>query len=281
VNRSRRPLVVISGAASGNGRSLAVRLAAQDCPVAIADINGEERATTASSISGPGLSRRLDVADADAQRAFAQDVHAWAPTTTAAVFNTAAVAVGSSVLEPVVEDDDWLWNNNVHGVVNDTPALLPLLVEQNSGAIVNTSNVFGIVGMPTLSAYCAWHFAVRGFTDVLRHELRGTGVTAIAVHRGGIKTNIVRNARFRKDHQGWERSHAQLNSQFAANAMTEPVKAAGIVQRGVKRGKARNFFGPTAYVIDALARITPSHYYGLLAARERRQRSRRSHSASL
>jgi NAD(P)-dependent dehydrogenase (short-subunit alcohol dehydrogenase family) len=95
----------------------------------------------------------------------------------------------------VVEDDDWLWDIHFHGVVNGTRAFLPLLVAQDSGVIVNTSSVFGLLGMPYQSAYCAAKFAVRGFTDSLRQELRGTGVRAINVHPGGIDTNIVRNAR--------------------------------------------------------------------------------------
>lgn len=97
----------------------------------------------------------------------------------------------------VVDD----WDSNFHGVVNGTRAFLPILAAQDCGAIVNTSSVFGLVGMPNQRADCAAKFAVRGFTDSLRQELRGTGVRA-----GGINTNIVRNARFRKDPEGRGRS---------------------------------------------------------------------------
>ena len=138
------------------------------------------------------------------------EVRDWAPAPLGAVFNNAGVAVASSVLDAVPEDDNWLWDINFHGVVNGTRAFLPILVEQDSGAIVNTSSVFGLAGMPNQSAYCSAKFAVRGFTDSLRQELRGTGVTAINVHPGGINTNIVRNARFRKDPDGRGRSHDQM-----------------------------------------------------------------------
>ena len=142
--------------------------------------------------------------------AFADEVRDWAPAPLGAVFNNAGVAVSSSVLDTVAEDDDWLWDINFHGVVNGTRAFLPILAAQDSGAIVNTSSVFGLVGMPNQSAYCAAKFAVRGFTDSLRQELRGTGVRAVNVHPGGINTNIVRNARFRKDPEGRGRSHDQM-----------------------------------------------------------------------
>ena len=152
----------------------------------------------------------LDVRDADAQRDFADEVRDWAPAPLGAVFNNAGVAVASSVLDADSDDDNWLWDVNFHGVVNGTRAFLPILVEQDSGAIVNTSSVFGLAGMPNQSAYCSAKFAVRGFTDSLRQELRGTGVTAINVHPGGINTNIVRNARFRKDPDGRGRTHEQM-----------------------------------------------------------------------
>ena len=149
-------------------------------------------------------------------------------------------------------------------MVNGTRAFLPILVEQDEGAIVNTSSVFGLVGMPTQSAYCSAKFAVRGFTDSLRQELRGTGVTAINVHPGGIDTNIVRNARFRQDPEGRGRSQDQMAKEFAAITMTQPDKAAEIVHRGVERGKARILVGPDAYMFDTLARLTPTHYYEVL-----------------
>ncbi|HKP43180.1 SDR family NAD(P)-dependent oxidoreductase [Mycobacterium sp.] len=256
--------VVISGAASGIGRALAQRLSAHSCPVAITDIDETALKETESSLPGPALVRMLDVRDADAQRDFAGEVREWAPKPIGAVFNNAGVAVTSSVLESNPEDDNWLWDINFHGVVNGTRAFLPILVEQDEGAIVNTSSVFGLAGMPNQSAYCSAKFAVRGFTDSLRQELRGTGVTAINVHPGGINTNIVRNARFRKDPEGRGRSQEQMAQEFAAITMTEPDKAAEIIHRGVEAGKARILVGPDAYMFDVLGRIAPTHYYDLL-----------------
>jgi NADP-dependent 3-hydroxy acid dehydrogenase YdfG len=206
--------------------------------------------------------RVLDVRDADAQRDFAAEVRDWAPKPIGAVFNNAGVAVASTVLDAIPEDDNWLWDINFHGVVNGTRAFLPILVEQNEGAIVNTSSVFGLVGMPNQSAYCAAKFAVRGFTDSLRQELRGTGVAAINVHPGGINTNIVRNARLRKDPEG--RTQDQMAQEFASITMTEPDKAAKIIHRGVERGKARILVGPDAYMFDTLARLAPTRYFDLL-----------------
>ncbi|GII23388.1 SDR family NAD(P)-dependent oxidoreductase [Planosporangium mesophilum] len=257
--------VVITGAASGIGRSLAQRLSALGSPVAIADVDSAGLKQTAESLRGTVLSRALDVRDAADQLRFADEVREWLPAPLGAVFNNAGVAVSSSVLDAVPEDDDWLHDINFHGVVNGTRAFLPILVAQDSGVIVNTSSVYGLLGVPYQSAYCAAKFAVRGFTEALRQELRGTGVRAVTVHPGGITTNIARNARIRKDPEGLGRTHEQMAAQFEAMTMTSPDKAAAIIHRGVERGKARILVGPDAYLFDALARITPTHYYGVIS----------------
>ena len=266
--------VVITGAASGIGRSLAQRLSRLASPVAIADVDEAGLEKTAASLSGPVLSRVLDVRDAEDQLRFAGEVRKWLPGRLAAVFNNAGVAVASTVLDAVPEDDDWLHDINFHGVVNGTRAFLPILTEQDEGVIVNTSSVFGLLGMPYQSAYCASKFAVRGFTDALRQELRGTGVRAVTVHPGGITTNIARNARVRKDPEGLGRTKEQMAAQFEAITMTSPQRAAEIIHRGVERGKARILVGPDAYFFDALARIAPTHYYAVISRLESRLRAR-------
>ena len=279
MSRHRRTItgrpVVITGAASGIGRSLAQRLSRSGSPVAIADVNETGLKETAQSLPGPVLTRVLDVADAAAQLRFAAEVREWLTAPLAAVFNNAGVAVTSPVLGADPDDDEWLRRINFGGVVNGTRAFLPILTGQDEGVIVNTSSVFGLLGMPYQSAYCASKFAVRGFTDALRQELRGTGVSAVTVHPGGIATNIARNARIRSDPEGRGRTHEQMAAEFEAITMTSPEKAAEIICRGVERGKARILVGPDAYAFDALARVAPAHYFAIIAQAEKRLRPRR------
>lgn len=255
---------VISGAASGMGRSLAQRLAAHGSPVAITDVDEQGLKETAASISGPVLSRLLDVRDADAQLAFAAEVRDWTPTVIGAVFNNAGVALTCAVVDADPEDDQWVWDIDFHGVVNGTRAFLPILVEQNEGAIVNTSSVFGLAAVGNQSAYCAAKFAVRGFTESLRQELAGTGVTAVTVHPGGVNTNIVRNARFREDPEAGGPTREELAEQFAAVTATTSDKAAEIIHRGVEAGKSRILVGMDARLFDLLARVTPTHYMDVI-----------------
>jgi NADP-dependent 3-hydroxy acid dehydrogenase YdfG len=286
--KRHRPLagdtIVITGAASGIGRALAERMSAHGSPVAIVDQNAAALEETAARMSTPVLAQPLDVRDRQGQFAFAAKVSEWAPAPIGAVFNNAGVALSSTVAEGAVEDDEWLHAINFEGVVHGVRAFLPILLEQRSGAIVNTSSVFGLAGIPHQSAYCASKFAVRGFTESLRHELQGTGVRAITIHPGGVRTNIARSGRLHSDPRGLGRSHEQIADDFEALVRTTPERAAEIIHAGVDAGKARILVGPDAYVFDFLTRLTPTHYWAVLSRLEgllsRRTDRRRETKAS-
>jgi NADP-dependent 3-hydroxy acid dehydrogenase YdfG len=260
---------VITGAGSGIGQATARRLAAHGCPVALADWNEDGLAETAASISGPVLTRKLDVRDRQGQMAFAADVKEWAPAPIGLVFNNAGVTVLQGVADAAPEDDEWVFDVNFHGVVHGVRSFLPILLEQRSGAIVNTSSVFGLVGFPHQSAYCASKFAVRGYTEALRQELRGTGVHAAVVHPGGVKTNIVANARFRADYHGDHADVASAAREFATLARTTPERAAEIIHEGIEKRKARIRVGPDAVFLDLLVRLAPTKYYDVIDRLER------------
>ncbi|MGZ4169418.1 MAG: SDR family NAD(P)-dependent oxidoreductase [Solirubrobacteraceae bacterium] len=255
----------VSGAASGMGRAVALRLAAHGCPIAIVDQDEDGLRETEELVSGPVLARTLDVRDRLAQMAFAAEVAEWAPEPLGMVLNNAGVATSQSVAEGSLEDDEWVLDINLGGVINGTRAFLPILLDQNSGVIVNTSSVFGLVGIPFQSAYCTSKFAVRGFTESLRHELRGTGVSAVTVHPGGVKTNIARNARFHAHPLRPGLSHEEAARLFDAMASTTPDRAARTIHEGVKAGRSRVLVGPDAYLFDALARLMPTRYFDVLA----------------
>jgi NADP-dependent 3-hydroxy acid dehydrogenase YdfG len=259
---------MVSGAGSGIGRALAQHLAGRGCPLALCDWDEEGLQETAALIGGPVLARKLDVRDRQAQMAFAAEASAWAPAPVALVFNNAGVTTIQPVADSAPEDDEWVIDVNFWGVVHGTRAWLPILLAQGHGAIVNTSSVFGLMGFPTQSAYCASKFAVRGFTESLRHELRETGVRAIAVHPGGIKTRIVDNARFHVDDRGGT-DFDQARREFLKIAPTSPEKAAATIVRGVERGRDRILVGPDAAVISLLTRLAPVRYFEVFKLFER------------
>jgi NAD(P)-dependent dehydrogenase (short-subunit alcohol dehydrogenase family) len=254
---------VVTGAGSGIGRALAQRLAKQGCPVAIVDWDEDGLRETEDSIAGPVLARKLDVRDRQAQMAFASDVKDWAPQPLGMVVNNAGVTVSQLAATASAEDDEWVIDVNWWGVVHGTRAFLPILLDQGSGAIVNVSSIFGLIGWPAQSAYCASKGAVRGYTESLRHELRGTGVRAVTVHPGGIATNIVNNARFHEDDRG-STDRTVLEKDFTKVARTSPDAAARIIQKGVESGKGRILVGYDAKMLGVVLRFAPVGYYDIL-----------------
>jgi NADP-dependent 3-hydroxy acid dehydrogenase YdfG len=259
---------VVTGAGSGIGRAMALRLAERGCPVALCDWDEDALRETEAAIDGPALVRKLDVRDRHAQMAFAAAVREWTPAPLAMVFNNAGVTVSQTAAEAAPEDDEWVVDVNFWGVVHGTRAFLPILLEQDEGAIVNVSSVFGLIGFPTQSAYCASKFAVRGYTESLRHELRETGVRAVAVHPGGIATNIVKHARFHVDDRG-NRDRTVLEREFEHVARTSPAKAAAIIHRGVERGRDRILVGGDAAFLALLTRVAPVRYFDAMKRLER------------
>ena len=254
---------VITGAGSGIGRALAQRLARHGSPVAICDWDEAGLEETAAAISGPVLARRLDVRDRQGQMTFAAEVRDWMPAPLGVVVNNAGVTVSQTAADAAPEDDEWVIDVNFWGVVHGTRAYLPILLQQDAGAIVNVSSVFGLVGWPTQSAYCASKAAVRGYTESLRHELRGSGVRAVCVHPGGVATRIVDNARFHVDDRG-RTDHAVLKRDFQKVARTSPERAAATIHRGLRKGRERILIGPDAAALSGLVRMAPVRYFDVL-----------------
>jgi NAD(P)-dependent dehydrogenase (short-subunit alcohol dehydrogenase family) len=254
-------VAAITGAASGIGRALAVDLAGRGADLALSDIDEAGLAETAERARAAGVevtTARLDVSDREA-------VHAWADQVVAdhgrvnLIVNNAGVALGATVAQMTIEDLEWLMGINFWGVVHGTQAFLPHLTASGDGHVVNISSVFGLVGIPSQSAYNAAKFAVRGFTESLRVELdlAGEGVSATCVHPGGIKTNIAKNARMHVDPESGvdlERGRRDLEKAF----LTTPEKAAKQILRAVELDRRRALIGPDAHVFNALSRLPAS-----------------------
>ncbi len=268
-------VAAVTGAASGIGRSLAVELARRGAALALSDVDEVGLAETVTRCEGSGVkvtSQRLDVADRAA-------VHAWADQVVAEhgrvnlVFNNAGVALVATVDDMSYDDLDWLMGVNFWGVVHGTKAFLPHLKAAGEGHIVNVSSVFGLVSIPSQSAYNAAKFAVRGFTDALRMELEidPCGVSCTTVHPGGIKTNIARSARVRDSIAGLD-DQAALGAEFEKIARTSPDKAARQILAAVEADRRRTLVGPDAKVIDLVGRLPARLYQRLLVRLARRAR---------
>jgi short-subunit dehydrogenase len=171
------------------------------------------------------------------------------------------VALQGSFMEISLDDMEWLMGINFWGVVYGCRFFLPLLQKAPEAHLVNMSSVFGMIGPPGQAAYCSAKFAVRGFTEVLRQELRLTNVKVTCVHPGGIKTNIAENAR---TGAGADTAlTAQMRERFAQVARTSPEKAASVIMNGILRNKPRVLIGSDAVQVDVLQRLFPAKASGI------------------
>jgi NAD(P)-dependent dehydrogenase (short-subunit alcohol dehydrogenase family) len=257
-------VAVITGAGSGIGRATALSMARRGCHLALADINlagAEDTAREAQALGVRATAHRLDVADRAAVAAFPQEVVA-AHKRVDLLMNNAGVALGGTFEQVDEADFDWLMEINFHGVVRMTRAFLPLLHKSDDARIVNVSSIFGIITPPGQAAYSASKFAVRGFSNVLRHELEGSTVGVSVVHPGGITTAIAQNARIPAGAS--EEEVARGRRRMEKMLRMPPEQAGEIIVRGIEKRQARILVGSDAKAAAFLERLAPVGYWNLL-----------------
>lgn len=258
-------VAAITGAGSGIGRATAILMASRGCHLALSDVNEAGLAETVEKCRQHGVkvtSQKVDVASRE-------QVYAWADSVVAEhgvvhiIFNNAGVALGATVQDMQYSDFEWLMNINFWGVVYGTKAFLPHIKTAGEGAIVNVSSVFGLIGVPTQSAYNAAKFAVKGFTEALREELEieGVNIGVTCVHPGGIKTNIAKNARVTETRGMVD---AKSTRDFEKAFITTPEKAAEAVVGAIMKNSRRLLIGPDAVAIDLMQRLLPTQYQRIL-----------------
>jgi short-subunit dehydrogenase len=255
---------VITGAANGIGRAIAVSLARRGCHLALADIDEQGMAGTAqlTRASGVRVSRhRLDVADRVAVAEFPSIVAA-EHTQVDVLVNNAGVAVGGMFEQVSDEDFEWLFEINFWGVVRMTRAFLPLLHASDDARVVNLSSIYGVVAPPEQTAYSASKFAVRGFSESLRHELEGSRIGVTVVHPGGIATSIAEKARIPAGVT--EEEIAQRRAKYKKLLRLPPEIAGETIVRGIERRETRVLIGSDAKTIALIARLLPVSYWKVL-----------------
>ena len=258
-------VAVITGAAGGIGRAIAISLANRGCHLALADVDEAGLDDTARLIGNLVniTLHRLDVADKAAIAAFPQQViesHGHVDI----VVNNAGVSLTGTFEQTAEEDFDWLMSINFDGVVRLTRAFLPHLKARPEAQLVNLSSLFGLIAPPGQTAYSASKFAVRGFSEALRKELAAQkstlGVTV--VHPGGVKTGIAIHARVSAAINPAKRERIQQRS---ARVLKMPPERAGeIIVKAIARRRPRVLVGSDAKLLSMIERLMPIHYWHLI-----------------
>jgi NAD(P)-dependent dehydrogenase (short-subunit alcohol dehydrogenase family) len=260
-------VAVVTGAGSGIGRALAQKLAQAGSALTLADLDANGLQETAASVaktSAEVTTHVLDVSDEAAVRALAEDA-AGSHGRVTLLINNAGVALTGTFDEISLDDFRWLMNINFWGTVYGVKYFLPVLKQQARSHIVNISSVFGLVAPVGQSAYCSSKFAVRGFTECLRHELGGTNVFVTSVHPGGIATAIARRARLGAHTP--QLTKTQSVALFERVARIPAEEAAAVILRGVEKRQPRVLIGSDARSLDLLQRLKPATYWKTLAKR--------------
>jgi short-subunit dehydrogenase len=272
--------VAVTGAASGIGRALAIELAARGADLALADRDEAGLQSVAADIAKGSPRKvtlhRVDVGDPEAIAGFAREAAAAHPSLNILI-NNAGVSLLGLFHEIDQTQMEWLFNINFWGAVHATRAFLPHLASQKASHIVNVSSIFGIMAPPGQTAYSAAKFAIRGFSEALRHELQafGSPVRLSVVHPGGIKTNIVRNSRTGSAITGNER-RSQAIERFDVIAQTTAKDAALRIIKGIEKNEPRILIGNDARFMDILQRFRPATYWKVMAKRIEKMSKRQS-----
>ncbi|WP_375477820.1 SDR family NAD(P)-dependent oxidoreductase [uncultured Jatrophihabitans sp.] len=263
-------VAVVTGAGSGIGRALACDLARRGAKLAISDVDTTGLAETARQARGlgaPVLETKLDVTDREAVLNYAADVAAEYGVVNV-VFNNAGIAFTGDIEHMTFEQIERVMDVDFWGVVYGTKAFLPHLIASGDGHVVNISSLFGLLAMPSQSAYNAAKFAVRGFTEALRQEMliAGHPVRVTCVHPGGIKTAIARNSGAVEGED-----QTQIAEFFDQKlAKTTPESAARTILRAVVGNRPRAVVGLDAKLLDLLVRAIGPGYQRLVAASAKR-----------
>jgi short-subunit dehydrogenase len=264
-----RGAAAITGAASGIGRALALELASRGCDLALADRDEAGLKALAAEIgTGRKVSiHRVDVGELEEIKAFARAAIEAHPAL-GIVVNNAGVALLGQFEEIDQAQMEWLFDVNFWGVVHGTRAFLPHLKTRPEAHIVNVSSIFGIIAPAGQSAYAAAKFAVRGFSESVRHELSmaKSPVRLSVVHPGGVATNIARSSRTGVGVTDNAR-RSQSIERFEAAAKTTPKQAALRIIRGIEKDEPRILIGNDARFMDILQRLRPGTYWAPLQRR--------------
>ena len=248
-------VAVITGAASGLGRSLAVQLYAKGARLALCDVDmpGLEETQRLTGDAGQRVSlHHVVVADRERMSEFAAEVLSQHGQVDLLV-NNAGVGLTPMPFDEIPADQfDKVLNINMWGGYNGIHAFLPHLRSRPEASIVNVSSLAGLVGLYGYSPYSMSKFAVRSLSEVLQSELAGSTVNVLIVYPGGVKTNLIKNAPNLTDDKR-EAAHAS----FSKVAFLDSHEVARKILLAVRKSKNRLILGIDAKLVYTIRNLFP------------------------
>lgn len=252
---------VITGAASGLGKSIALALATQGCRIGIADINTEKAEQTLKQViqkGGSGEIYHLDVSKQEEVEAMAKHFFdAWGEVDL--LFNNAGVAVAGHVGDIPLQDWKWIININFWGVVYGCHSFIPRMKAQGYGYIINTASAGGFLPLPEMSPYNTSKAAVVSLSETLRSELAPHNIGVTVVCPTFFNSDLHLSLRYTDEFEK-EASHAAIkNAKINSDAVVEAVIKA------IKKRKLYVVPQLTGKIQWLLRRLFPSIYVSGLA----------------
>ena len=231
--------VLVTGAASGIGRAIALQLAREGAELFLTDVNADGLAATVADVAAAGAPvgehRALDITDYDAVAAFAADIHSRHPAMDV-VMNVAGVSAWGTVEE--LSHRHWrsMVDVNLMGPIHVIETFVPAMVAAGRGGrLVNVSSAAGLVAFPWHAAYSASKFGLRGLSEVLRFDLARHRIGVSVVVPGAVDTPLVQTVEI----AGIDREDpavARWVHRFSGHAVT-PERAAAKTLAGVARNR--------------------------------------------
>jgi NAD(P)-dependent dehydrogenase (short-subunit alcohol dehydrogenase family) len=261
-------VAVITGAGSGIGRALALRLAGQGVTVAVVDLAKDSATKVVTEIRASGgraSAHGADVSSEGDMRVVRDEVLATHGVVDIVVNNAGILHEPRALVETDMADIHRVLDVNLLGVIHGSVVFLPDLLARKEANLVNVASYAGLLGATNLAAYCTSKFGVRGFTESLRMEMTGSPVTVTLVLPGVTKTPIMTNSPLMP-----ETRKARLQATFDGGPGVSADVVAEAVIGGIVKNKPRVLVGKDTKGVDLLTRIAPGAYSKLLAGSMRK-----------
>ena len=252
--------VLITGAASGIGKSLAEEFANEGSILILSDIDSFKLRDFVKELKSNGVDAfgyEVNVSDYNNMTDFGSSVlreHNYIDV----LINNAGINLMDTVENGDINEFKNLMAINFWGVVYGVNIFLPTLIKRDEAYIVNISSILGLMSLPGQAAYNSSKAAVKAYTEALKMELADSSIIVSSVHPGGIKTDIAVNARIGSNIS--EETKIRLIKQFDKLSYTTSKSASRNIIKGMKKRKRRIIIGIDAKIADILIRVFPGSY---------------------